>query len=197
MSLTHVEPIAVLFGRRDSIYKDLGAETWDYDRDAKNWPRGSPLIAHPPCRAWGRLKNLAQPRPGEKELALWAVSVIRNDGGVLEHPHGSTLWRDAGLPSVGGRDIFGGFTLEVMQWWWGHKALKPTWLYVCGIDPENVPPYPPIPYGRPTYVVQQAHRKGHPEWLPELSKTDRERTPAGFALWLLELASRCRPPRVP
>jgi hypothetical protein len=46
--------VAVLFARADSIYKTLaGCDVWDEARDALKWPGGAPIIAHPPCRAWG------------------------------------------------------------------------------------------------------------------------------------------------
>jgi hypothetical protein len=42
---------AVQLPRTDSIYKDLpDTKVWDIDRDAQEWPGGSPLVAHPPCR---------------------------------------------------------------------------------------------------------------------------------------------------
>lgn len=48
--------VAVLFARRDSIYKLMPwANVYDDQRDALTWPGGTPVIAHPPCREWGRL----------------------------------------------------------------------------------------------------------------------------------------------
>lgn len=55
--------IAVLFARQDSIYKTLpGCDVWDIERDARKWPGGCPVVAHPPCRAWGRLRLYGQRR---------------------------------------------------------------------------------------------------------------------------------------
>jgi hypothetical protein len=59
--------VSALFVRKDSIYKELGVDCWDAERNALNWPGGNPLIAHPPCRAWGQLSHWAKPLPGEKE----------------------------------------------------------------------------------------------------------------------------------
>lgn len=101
--------VAVLFARQDSIYKSLpGCDVWDIERDARKWPGGAPIVAHPPCRAWGRLRSFAKPRVGERELALWAVDQIRLHGGVLEHPAGSQLWQEKPLPEPGERDEWGG-----------------------------------------------------------------------------------------
>lgn len=53
--------VAVLFARADSIYKGLpGVDVYDADRDARTFPGGCPVVAHPPCRAWavsGRLRS--------------------------------------------------------------------------------------------------------------------------------------------
>lgn len=67
----HASPtIAVLFARADSIYREIdGCDVWDFARDARKWPGGSQVIAHPPCRAWGRLRTFANPRPDEKDGA--------------------------------------------------------------------------------------------------------------------------------
>lgn len=92
-------PVAVLFARADSVYKSLpGCDVWDAERDARRWPGGAPLVAHPPCRAWGRLRTFARPAEGEEDLARWAVGQVRRWGGVLEHPATSRLWADQQLP---------------------------------------------------------------------------------------------------
>jgi len=181
--------VTVLCARADSVYKLLpGLDVWDKDRDARKWPGGNPAVAHPPCRAWGRLRTFARPEPGEKELAVWAVGQVRRFGGVLEHPHGSTLWDAAGLPAPGRRDSFGGWTLPVLQFWWGHRAEKATDLYIVGCEPEDIPPIPFV-MGEPTHVVQSRKRFDH---RPHISKAERQHTPLAFALWLVELARRCR-----
>jgi len=74
--------VAVLFARADSVYKTLPlADVWDIERDARKWPGGCPVVAHPPCRAWGRLRKFAHPRKGERQLAVWAVRQVRTWGG--------------------------------------------------------------------------------------------------------------------
>lgn len=181
--------IAVLFARSDSIYKSLpDCDVWDIERDARQWPGGCPVVAHPPCRAWGRLRKFAKPREGERELALWAVEQVRRWGGVLEHPQGSLLWQAAKLPAGQQCDKYGGWTLWISQWWFGHKADKPTWLYVVGIEPADLPP---IPYalGEPAYVVNTS-RRAHQGKRPEISKAEREHTPQALAEWLCEVARR-------
>lgn len=187
LDLRTAEPaVAVLFAREDSNYKTIpDADVWDRARDARRWPGGLPVVAHPPCRAWGRLRGLAKPRPDEKELALEAVRHVRGFGGVLEHPAFSTLWAAAGLPRPGeAPDAFGGWSLAVEQFHWGHKAAKATWLYIVGCGIEAIPPMPHRS-GEPAYYVTQPpprkgqprRRKGDPGWKPELKKAEREHTP--------------------
>ena len=64
--------IAVLFARDDSRYKELdGYDVYDIHRDARTYCKNYPVIAHPPCRAWGMLSHMANPRPDEKQLAYY------------------------------------------------------------------------------------------------------------------------------
>lgn len=194
-----VDLVAVLFARADSNYKLIpGCDVYDIERDARTWPGGAPVVAHPPCRAWGRLRALAKPRDGERDLAIFAVDQVRRFGGVLEHPVASQLWPVAGLPRPGSRDSFGGFTLPILQSAFGHRADKPTLIYVCGCEPGEVPLIP-LRLGQATHVIAQMRsrrdgsrlRKGDPRWRPEVSKAEREHTPPALASWLVDLAVRC------
>lgn len=186
--------VAVLFARGDSHYKALpGCDVWDAERDARRWPGKAPVIAHPPCRAWGRLRNFAKPRPDEKELARFAVAQVRQWGGVLEHPSNSTLWEDQGLPRPGAAiDEWGGWTLPIEQHWWGHRAQKATWLYIVGCGRADVPQMP-MRLDAITHAVQATagRRKGMPGWKPCLRTAEREHTPPELAAWLVDLAKRC------
>lgn len=192
--------VAVLFARGDSHYKALpGCDVYDIERDARTWAGGCPVVAHPPCRAWGGLRHMAKPRPDEKDLAIFAVRQVRTFGGVLEHPAFSTLWAAAGLPAPGRHDEFGGWTLPVSQHWWGHKAQKDTWFYIVGCEPANVPEIP-IVLGEASHVVATGGKrsdgsrlhKGDAGWRPEIKKAEREHTPPELAAWLVELARKCQ-----
>lgn len=194
-----VAKIAALFCRRDSNYKEFDSvDVWDAERDARRWPGGCPVIAHPPCRAWGQLRAMAKAAPGEKELALLAVKWVREFGGVLEHPKRSTLWPLAGLPEPGERDAFGGWTLPINQHWWGHRAEKATRLYIVGCEPSDIPDMPIVLGDAPCLVGTSGRRKdgkrlkmGDDGWRPEISKAEREHTPPLLAEWLVNLARRC------
>lgn len=194
--------IAVLFARADSNYKQLPeCDVWDAERDARKWPGGCPVVAHPPCRAWGRLRHFAKPRPDEKDLARFAVAMVRRFGGVLEHPESSQLWPDQGLPPPGERDEFGGWTLPVHQFWWGHRAQKKTMLYVVGCEPKEIPPMPLV-LGVSDCVIRLDKRrsdgthirKGDQDWREPLGPAEREHTPMEMAKWLVELAASCKGP---
>jgi hypothetical protein len=187
--------VAVLFARSDSHYKQIpGADVWDIERDARRWQGGAPVVAHPPCRAWGRLQHFAKPREDERELGVWAVDQVRQFGGVLEHPAYSHLWLYAALPAPGAAiDGFGGRTLPIIQSWWGHRAEKATWLYIVGVSPRELPAVP-LRLGRSTHTVSPSSRlrKGAEGWRPSIRKDEREHTPPELAAWLLEVARRSR-----
>lgn len=181
--------IAVLFARADSIYKTLPeCDVWDEARDARNWPGGAPLVAHPPCRLWARLRQFAKARDPVAERML-AVQAVQAYGGVLEHPAESTLWAHMGLPLPGrSPDQHGGWTAQIRQCDWGHKAEKLTWLYIVGCHPDDLPELPPP--GEPTGVIKP--QRGVPrDGRKIVTKADREHTPAALAQWLVAVAQRC------
>jgi hypothetical protein len=189
-----VRPIAALFVRADSIYKTLpGVDCYDEARDARTWPGGCPAVAHPPCRTWGCLKAFAtKAPPHEHALGPWAVEQVRRWGGILEHPKGSTLFGECGCAVPGGLpDEWGGMTLLVDQWNWGHKARKATLLYVVGTRD-----FPPVPKrdGKPTHCVGRPGGRRKPDQIPCCTHEDREKTPPAFAAWLVELVRKCKMP---
>lgn len=178
--------VAVLFARDDSYYHTLSAvDVYTASRDARSFLGGAPVVAHPPCRAWGRLRALARPRHDEKDLARWAVSQIRREGGVLEHPAASTLWYDQRLPPPGGLpDEYGGYSIVIDQCDFGHPARKRTWLYIVGVPLHLLPDWD-IGEGVPVAVIG---RKGGSSGLREASRFWREATPPLLADWLVRVA---------
>ena len=187
--------IGALFVRQDSIYKSMpGVECFDIERDARKYAGCWPVVAHPPCRAWGQLSHMAKPRDDEKELAIFAVEKIRQVGGVLEHPAKSKLWKEKNLPQPGERDEFGGFSIIVNQHWWGHRAEKKTILYIVGIEPSELPEIPFVMGEAPCVVASSGRRINgtRSKRRPEITKREREATPPEFAKWLLEIAKKCK-----
>lgn len=107
-----MQTVAVLFARSDSNYKTMpGCDVYDIDRDARTFAGGLPVIGHPPCRAWGRLRQFAKVRPDEKALAPWAVEQVRAWGGCWNTRQkaacstiaGSHTRENSPMNTVGGR----------------------------------------------------------------------------------------------
>lgn len=174
--------ITVLFTMNNSIYDQLGCNTYNKERNALTWEGGKPAIYHPPCRAWGKLKHFAKPTPGEKELALWSIANIRKWGGILEHPWGSDLFRTI-LPRPGTIDEFGGSTIVIDQRWFGHQVQKRTGIYIVGIKPKDIPKTP-LNFDLITHTLG-----GSKPGYKEISKKARSATPIKLAKWLIEICA--------
>lgn len=183
--------VSVLFARKDSIYKTMPeCDVWDKHRDARNWPGGTTIVAHPPCRGWGNLRFFAKPEPGELELTTWAIEQIRAHGGVLEHPVRSLIFKRDDMPAPGDTDEWGGYTVVVDQFWWGHRAQKRTGLYICGC-PRSELPVMPLRLGEATHTVGLYSGRDKARCRPSITKREREATPPEFAAWMVEVARRC------
>lgn len=170
--------VAVLCASTPSVYDKLDCEVYNAARDAYSFRGGMPVVAHPPCGQWGRLRHLAHENVLERELGPFCVESVRANGGVLEHPAASRLFPYMKMPSPSQRpDEFGGFTLSVDQKWWGHPCVKPTWLYVVG-SRMAVPEMP--------FNMDVARRT-----VESLSSVRRADTPLEFARWLLLLSRAC------
>ena len=109
--------VAALYVAKGGCYFEpcLDVDPWDEARDARLYDGPHPVVAHPPCARWCRLAGLVEARWGHKRgddggCFASALASVRQWGGVLEHPSGSRLWHDQGLPQPGCRDEWGGFT---------------------------------------------------------------------------------------
>lgn len=190
------EDVAVLYVDPRGPYPSLVRHWYDEARDARTYDGPWPVVAHPPCGPWGRLRHLS--RHDDPALAPHAVELVRKFGGVLEHPGDSRLFRHCGMPHPDELpDACGGVTFEVSQCDWGHPARKRTWIYVVGA--RALPSAPPK--REPTHWITGGRgRKGKkarttpvPAGIKVCSAQQRRRTPRAFAAWLIELASRCVP----
>lgn len=204
--------IAALYVEKGGAYYGLdGVDPWDEERDARNYAGPHPVVAHPPCKRWGRYwgggPSAAVPRllgddHGMFAQALWAV---RTFGGVLEHPEASHAWRFYGLarPKRSGGwtnvDSYGGRSCCVEQGHYGHKARKATWLYaVSGAA------LPELTWGPSAAVARldggfhstaAAHAARAAGWEPgaRLTASERLATPPAFRDLLLSIAHSARP----
>jgi hypothetical protein len=180
--------VSVLYAESNSVYKMLpNCDVWDKERDARRWQGNEAIVTHPPCGQWGRLRTFARADIDEKSLAVLAVLAVRKYGGVLEHPKGSLLWKHCRLPEPGQYDRWGGYTMPILQQWFGHRAEKATWLYIVGCPVDELPSLPFV-LGASEFVVQTKKKTGYRRHLP---KKERLSTPRPLAEWLLEVAKRC------
>ncbi len=159
----------VLFAQPGSIYHSLGCKCYGEVEDARTYSGKYPVIAHPPCRAWGKFKGMAKPERHEKGLTYFSLNKINELGGILEHPKSSDIWKKG--------DLSKGFILTIQQKDFGHVARKDTNLYIVGIEPGELPS-PPIVLGSAYGCVEN------------LSRKRREATPEQLAIYLISILEK-------
>lgn len=162
-------------------------DCWDATRDARRYRGPHPVVAHPPCGAYSRLKHFY--KRDDADCALYAVQSVRLWGGALEHPAHSRLWQVARLPLPGAPpDAWGGYAIEVAQVDWGHVARKATWLYLVRVPRAIVQATLPTTHREPTHWIagntEQRKRAG----MKAASSEQSRRSPLAFAEWLVSLA---------
>lgn len=162
--------IPVLFCQKNSNYKNLqGFDPYDIDRDARTYTGNMPVIAHPPCATWARLRAFA--KQDTHDLGFFAIDTVMRCGGIIEHPAGSKLFDHV--------DLAKGFLLSINQHWFGHPAKKHTWLYIYGVSPSQLPPYP-LSFDAISAKVEN------------MSRHHRDHTPILLCTWLRNVALSCR-----
>lgn len=191
--------IAALYVDSFGPYGNMdGVDPWPEWRDARDYKGPDPVVAHPPCGPWGKLKHLYE--GSEHDCAPRALKQVRKYGGVLEHPAGSMLWHHFGmiepmtLSSESAPDRWGGRTIEIDQCAWGHVARKRTWLYMVRVDFALVARTLRTG-GEPTHWAsgsRTAVRGAVPPWMKVCSAVQRRRTPRGLARWLVDIAETAR-----
>lgn len=175
--------VSVLYTQTKSIYDQLQVDTYNRERDAKSYRGTGSIICHPPCRKWSKIHGLSKGPIEEKNLAIHALIMVRLYGGILEHPKGSKLWREWNIIQPGYIDEYGGWTLNIDQFWWGHKCKKNTTLYIVGIHPREIPT---IPYKLDAITHNIGGKK---PGLKQMGKKENEATPIEFAKWLIKIAT--------
>lgn len=216
--------IAALYVETDGCYFGLpGVDPWHGEdhadgsttihRDGRNYRGPWPVVSHTSCKRWGRFWHGSTRKPHQFKLgedggcfehSLWSA---RTFGGVIEHPADSHAWAHFNLnrpPRGGGwivADFFGGYTCCVDQGRYGHVASKMTWLYVCGVDPADLPD---LVWGKGEQRIhpralelhgyEKARRVG---WMAMIGGKDKVRlrnaTPPQFRDILLGLARSAQP----
>jgi hypothetical protein len=114
--------IAVIGVHPKSNYKHFGnLDLYDLHRDGFNFAGDIPVIAHPPCAQWSRLKAFSKFSAKDKNLAILCWHYVNQNGGIFEHPAGSSFFDYIGADRTN--------LLSVNQSWWGFPATKRTYLY--------------------------------------------------------------------
>lgn len=172
--------IPILFTLPSSNYLQFPfTDCYDEKRNALTYHGNTAIIAHPPCRLWGRLSHLSTAPQVERILAIWAIIQIRKVGGILEHPAGSRLFRKMHIPLDGSPDQYGGFVISINQHWFGFQATKRTYLYILGCSWSQLPPLP-LNFSAVTHSVSTS-----PNFL-ELDKSKNSVTVPALCEWLFE-----------
>lgn len=167
--------ISVLCAKKNSVYKTIpGVDVWDQERDAYFFTGSNPVITHAPCAQWSRMKAFASDKPDEKELAYFCLGKIIRNGGIFEHPAGSSFFKTAGIS----KNIY-----SVDQSWWGFPARKRTYLFFHGCKPLPFPVMTAVP----THVLGISSKLGPHQrsFRKNLSKGERSTTVLAFAEYLI------------
>lgn len=198
------EPVAALYVAKGGCYYGLpDVEPWGAPgRDAREYAGPHPVVAHPPCSTWGHMAPVNQARYGHKigddaGCFAAALAAVRKWGGVLEHPADSYAWAAFLLPRPPKRgwakDFNGGWSTEICQRRYGHRANKRTWLYFVGEKP------PRLNWGRPekTNVWVSTDRPRAvlaAMGIEQMSPAEAKATPPAFRDLLLSIARGCATP---
>lgn len=178
----------VLFTKDKSNYYKFNVECYNKKRNATRYNGSDVVICHPPCPQWSQLRRFAKEDFEEKQLALWALELVRKNGGILEHPQNSTLFTKIISLKPGQLDIYGGQMLYVDLNWFGYPCKKKTGLYIVGLLPQNIPAYP-ISLNAITHRIGSRSRNRNLT-KKELPKSRRDETPTLMCKWLLQVAEQ-------
>lgn len=197
--------IAALYVETDGVYYGLpDVDPWDRSRDAREYAGPHPVIAHPPCKRWGRFWHGSTRKPHQFKLGAdagtfhCALVAVRSYGGVLEHPEHSQAWQWFGIKTPGddgwtAADFYGGWTCRVEQGFYGHFSRKQSWLYAHGVE------LPSLHWGRgeqrlhPTALAKHGYEKARRIGMVAMiggkdKEKIRDRTPIEFRDVLLGIA---------
>lgn len=189
--------VAAIFVQEDGCYSaDSRIDAWPESRDARTYPGGMPVVAHPPCQLWGAMASVnyarwggEHNRPGNDGGCFQsALDSVNSCGGVLEHPAKTRAWAAHGLikPSgIGWQPCGEGWVCEVWQSAYGHRANKAAWLYYRG---ALRPPELKWDRIKGTHQIGFYDQRGKAANKPTLGKREANATPIEFKEALISLA---------
>lgn len=202
--------IAALFVETNGAYFSLpDVDPWDEQRDARLYDGSDPVVAHPPCKRWGRYWSGGPSAKVRRRLGddggcfLHGLGAVIAHGGVLEHPEASHAFRVFGLGRPERRAGWqqspaGGWICCVEQGHYGHRARKATWLYAHGVERQALPElnWGPSTGVRldPGFHSAAERRAATPEQraVPRLTAKERLATPTAFRDVLIRIAREAR-----
>lgn len=181
--------VAALYVQTNGAYYGLDdVDPWDEKRDARLYAGPDPVVAHPPCARWCKFARTNQTRYGlmvgdDNGCFASALEAVNKYGGVLEHPAQSIAFERFGLgkPKREWSQCGTGWKCEVWQGNYGHRAAKPTWLYVNGVHPSQTDK---LDFSTCSTGVSCTPKTG---W-DRLGKRERSATPLAFRDVLLAMA---------
>lgn len=178
--------ISILFADTQSHYYSIpGLDVWNVNRNALNFNDSNVCIVHPPCRLFSRLKSFSTAPAHEKEFAFFAMDKVILNGGIFEHPVGSSFFKEYSLSGRYKHRMNFGFLTSINLSWFGYPAVKKTLLYFHGIKRSQVLAHP-LQFDAITHVVGSNSRSFKK---PEVKKSIRHITPLPLCFWLVENAT--------
>jgi hypothetical protein len=103
---------------------------WDINMNVRNFNNHYPVITHSPCAQWSRLKHFAKVNLDEKELSYLCYKFVQSNGGIFEHPAGSSFFKYINQPNK---------VISINQHWFGFPTEKRTYLYFNNCSPAPFP----------------------------------------------------------
>jgi hypothetical protein len=107
---------------------------------------------------------------------LFALEQVQKNGGCLEHPYASKLWKHPDILKTG-------FIISVDQFDFGHTAHKPTKIYICGIDKQQMPALP-----EKSKLTAEKSITGQVPGTKRCTNYERIYTPQKMCEWLIKIA---------
>lgn len=157
--------ITILCADDKSSYFDIpDLDIYTLSRNAFNYNGKNPVIAHPPCGAFSKMRGFSKRDSFNMELAEHCLNAIHNNCGILEQPAYSIMFELLGIQP----------TISVDQKWFGFRARKQTWLYLYNVELISHP----ITFDAATHKVEN------------LTSSMRARQTIEFSQWLVD-SVRC------
>lgn len=187
--------IAALFVATGGCYFGIdNVDPWDEARDARLYAGPWPVVAHPPCERYGRWSG---PNVGDDGGCFFAaVAAVQRFGGLLEHPAHSKAWELFSLPVPLGKggwcgDSVRGWSCQVEQGNYGHRARKATWLYAAHVNLS------PLIWGPSSAVIgprpgRDPIRERRIGAVQRMCRKERRATPPEFRDLLISIARSAR-----